>query len=74
MEDALAKLQECGSLVYKKGGFWTYHGCPCHLGGSTPKWSVTTGTVRALADRGLGRIDRTGHQPVLMPNSAKTQP
>lgn len=73
MEDALTKLRECGSLVYKKSGLWTYHGCPCHPGGSTPKWSVTTGTVRALADRGLGYIDRTKDQPLLLANEQKEE-
>lgn len=46
-----------GRLVYERGGFWTYPGCP-RRGGTAwdaqyPSWHVATGTVRALVTRGV---------------------
>jgi len=43
--------REDSPLLYVKGGFWTYEGCPMAKPG-VPEWFVTVGTIRALKKRG----------------------
>lgn len=69
MQEALAQAQEHGSLVYRKGGFWTTpdaqpvttatHYTPW----DTYEWHTTKGTVRALVARGLLQWSRTEQYP-----------
>lgn len=60
IDDARVKLHEHGELFRKKGGRWTYDGCPVArvVDGSSatwrytiPSWWVGTGTITALIKR-----------------------
>ena len=64
---ALTKLQECGELVRRSGGYWTsrdtkrvlaYEGQPEHC--QSWEWWFGTTTIRALESKGLAREVRRG--------------
>jgi hypothetical protein len=67
MQRTLDKANEHGGeLVNWRGGFWTYQGCTTtrteHFTGfKIPDWYVGSGTIKALADRGIVEFtERTG--------------
>jgi hypothetical protein len=54
--EAMGMVELHGTLVYLKGGWWTYPGCPerdTGRGYSVPDWYVTMHTVKALIARDL---------------------
>lgn len=59
MQDTLAKLQEHGSLVRFKGGFWSWKCCEInhYRDYSCPEWHCDVKTLRALEKRGLVELD-----------------
>jgi hypothetical protein len=56
MKDALVTFVAKGGLTYWHGGFWTYSGADAVRPG-VPVWYVTTHTVKALAQRGLVKLE-----------------
>ncbi len=51
--DALEKARSYGALERWPGGYWSHPGCAFNSG--KPAWRCTTGTVKALMQRGLLR-------------------
>lgn len=63
MAEALDRARDAGALVYKRGGYWVPEGAEPigpHWSGIDFEWGwyAKTTTVKALAKRGLVRMER----------------